>query len=130
MSTEQVVEKAKKSFFRTAGWGIAFGCIGAIPSAINVSNTNEKIQADYESRMLKGGNLVAGGVTEGLICFNVPEDINNLSGWKVSVILKDIETGENIILEYGLSGTIVSPQKRISEQQEGIDEGTSQNINM
>jgi len=118
MSSEQVIDKAKRSFWRTAGWGVAFGCIGAIPSAINVSNTNKKIQADYESRMTKGGNLIAGGMTEGLAFFTVPEDLSSLSGWKVSMILKDIESLENIILEYGLSGTIVSPKERRPEENE------------
>jgi hypothetical protein len=112
MSSEQVIDKAKRSYWRTAGWGVCFGCLGVIPSAINVSNTNKKIQADYESRMIKGGNLICGGVTEGLTFFSVPEDLSSLSGWKVSVILKDIESSEDIILEYGLSGTIVSPKER------------------
>lgn len=112
MSSEQVIEKAKKSYWRTAGWGVAFGIFGVIPSLINVSNTNEKIQADYESRMIKGGNLICGGVTEGLIFFSVPEDLSNLSGWKVSVILKDIESSNNIVLEHGLSGTIIPPKER------------------
>lgn len=112
MSSEQVIEKAKKSYWRTAGWGVAAGIFGIIPSMINVSNTNKKIQADYESRMIKGGNLVCGGVTEGLAFFSVPEDVSNLSGWKVSVILKDIENSNNIILEYGLSGTIIPPKER------------------
>ncbi len=34
---------AKKSYWRTAGWGGAFGIVGIIPSLINVSNTNDKI---------------------------------------------------------------------------------------
>jgi len=112
MSYDQVIDKAKKSYWRTAGWAVAFGLFGAIPSLINVSNTNEKIQADYESRMLKCGNLNCGSETEGLTFFSVPEDLNSLNGWKISVILKDIETENDIILDYGLYGNIVPPKER------------------
>ena len=83
MSYDQVIDKAKKSYWRTAGWAVAFGLLGAIPSLVNVSNTNEKIQADYESRMLKCGNLNCGSETEGLTFFSVPEDLNSLNGWKI-----------------------------------------------
>ena len=112
MSYDQVIDKAKKSYWRTAGWAVAFGLFGAIPSLINVSNTNEKIQADYESRMLKCGNLNCGSETEGLTFFSVPEDLNSLNGWKISVVLKDKETENDIILGYGLSGSIVPPKER------------------
>ena len=112
MSSEQVIDKAKKSYWRAAGWGVAYGVFGLIPSMINVSSTNKTIPADYESRIIKGGNLICGGVTEGLAFFSVPEDLSNLSGWKVSVILKDIESSEDIVLEHGLSGTIIPPKER------------------
>ncbi len=121
MSGEQVIAKAKKSYWRTAGWGVAFGIVGIIPSLINVSNTNDKIQADYESRMLKSGNLVAAGQTTGLVFFNVPDNISNLSGWKVSLILKDVETSEDIVLEHGISGEIVSPKERTNEQNKALE---------
>jgi hypothetical protein len=78
MSCDQVIDKAKKSYWRTAGWAVAFGLFGAIPSLINVSNTNEKLQADYESRMFKSGNLISGSETEGLTFFSVPEDLNSV----------------------------------------------------
>jgi len=112
MSYDQVIDKAKKSYWRTAGWAVAFGLFGAIPSLINVSNTNEKIQADYESRMLKCGNLNCGSETEGLTFFSVPEDLNSLNGWKISVVLKDTENNNDIILDHALSGSIVPPKKR------------------
>ena len=118
LSCEQVLEKMKKSYWRTAGWGVAFGIFGIIPSAINVSNTNKKIRADYESRTIKGGNLICGGVTEGLSFFSIPEDLDNLSGWQVAIILKDIQQSKDIILNYGLSGTIVTPMERRNVQED------------
>jgi hypothetical protein len=114
MSCDQVLEKAKKSYWRTAGWGAAFGIFGIIPSAINVSNTNKKIQADYESRAIKGGNLIPDGVTEGLVFFSVPPDISSLNGYTVSIILKDPQEGQDIDIKYGLSGTVV-PRKTEKE---------------
>ncbi|RLG44343.1 MAG: hypothetical protein DRN92_08160 [Thermoproteota archaeon] len=118
MSSQQVIDKAKKSYWRSAGWGVAFGIFGLIPSLVNVSNTNKKIQADYESRMLKSGNLVCGGMTEGLAFFTIPEDLSDLSGWKLAVVLKDIKNTEDIVLEYGLSGTLIPPKDRKPKSEE------------
>ena len=127
MSTNQVIDKAKKSYWRAAGWGVAAGVFGIIPSMINVSNTNKKIQADYESRAIKGGNLIPGGMTEGLTFFLVPEDLSSLNGWKVSVVLKDIESSKDVIIEHGLFGTIVSPKERKPKVEEMETENTSTN---
>lgn len=118
LSCEQVYDKAKKSQWRSVGWGAALGLIGAIPSLINVSSTNDKIRADFESRMIKGGNIICGGMTEGMAFFSVPQDLSNLSGWKISVILKDIQSAKDIVLEYGLSGTIIPPKERREENEE------------
>jgi hypothetical protein len=79
LSCEQVYDKVKRSQWRSVGWGAAFGLFGIIPSLINVSSTNDKIRADFESRMIKSGNIICGGMTEGLTFFSVPEDISNLS---------------------------------------------------
>ncbi len=57
-----------------------------------------------------------------MVFFSVPEDLSNLSGWKVSVILKDIKTANNIVLEYGLSGTIVPSQERKPKPEEQSDD--------
>jgi hypothetical protein len=118
LSCDQVLDKIKKSYWRTAGWTVAFGVFGLVPSAINVSNTNRKIQADYESRLIKGGNLIEGGITEGLAYFSVPEDLSNLSGWTVSVILKDNKRERNVVLDHCLSGTVVSPKERKPKKEE------------
>jgi hypothetical protein len=107
MSMDQVMEKVEKSFGRTAGWTVAFGIFGLIPSAINVNNTNDKIRSDYESRTLKGGNLVPGAVTEGLVFYNVPPDLSSLNGWKLTLVVVDPTKGEPTSLIYGLAGTVV-----------------------
>jgi len=118
LSGDQLMKKVKKSFWRTAGWSVAFGVFGLIPSAINVSKTNKKIQADYESRMVRGGNLIPGAVTEGTAFFSVPPDISSLNGWKVSLILVDPTKDERIVIEYGLQGTVV-PRPKSDESNEG-----------
>jgi hypothetical protein len=82
LPVDDVIEKAKKSYWRTAGWGVAFGLLGAVPSLINVSSTNKKIKADYESRVLKSGKMPHGAVTEGLVFFAVPENMTTLDGWE------------------------------------------------
>lgn len=116
MACEQVYDKVKRSQWRSAGWGVAFGLVGVIPSLINVSTTNDKIRADLESRMIKSGNIVPGGMTEGLTYFSVPQDLSSLSGWKVSVVLKDVQNAKDVTLEHGLAGTIISPKQREQEE--------------
>jgi hypothetical protein len=106
LSMNQLMDSAKKSQWRSAGWYVAFGIFGAIPSIVNVVQTNNKIQADYESRLLKGGNVIPGAATEGLVFFSVPADINSLNGWKMSVVLVDPIDSTNINIEHGLSGTV------------------------
>ncbi len=106
MPVQSVVDKTKKSYWRSAGWGVAFGVFGLIPSAINVSNTNKKIQADYDSRILKSGNMVSGAVTEGMAFFEVPENFNTLDGWKLAITYKDPLNDKMEIIEYGMTGNI------------------------
>jgi hypothetical protein len=65
MPQEELYSRASKSYLRTVGMGAAFGLIGAVPSAINVALVNEKIKADYESCMLKNGDLLGGGILRG-----------------------------------------------------------------
>jgi len=122
LSSEQVIDKARKSYWRTAGWAVAFGVSGLIPSAINVSNTNKKTQADYESRMIKGGNLIPDGVTEGLAFFSVPPDIGSLNGWRIGIILKDPQSSQDIVMNYGLSGTVIPRPKEEEKKEEGEEE--------
>jgi hypothetical protein len=119
LSCDLVYNKVKRSQWRSVGWGVAFGLIGAIPSMLNVSSTNDKIRADLESRMIKNGNIVCGGATEGLAFFSIPEDLSNLSGLKIAVMLKDIQKSKDIILEYGLTGNLVPPKERREEEEKG-----------
>jgi hypothetical protein len=108
LSVDQVMEKAKKSYWRTAGWTVAFGIFGAIPSAINVTNTNKEMRADYESRIMKDGILQQGSVTEGTAFFSVPPKLDSLNGWKLSMVLKGSNGNEDLILSQALNGTILA----------------------
>jgi hypothetical protein len=112
LSIDQMIDKAKRSYWRTAGWGLAFGLVGATVSAINVSNTNKKLRADYESRILQSGTLRPGSTTEGFVFFPVPPDISSLNGWKISLVLKEASTSNDVILTYGLAGTMVPALSR------------------
>ena len=78
------------------------------------SHTIEKLRYSYKSHSIKFGDLISGGVTEGFTFFNIPEDLNNLNGWKISIVLKDKETKNDIIIDYALSDNIVPPKKRSS----------------
>lgn len=123
LPVDAVVDKAKKSLWRTAGWTVAFGIFGLIPSAINVSNTNKKIQADYDSRIIKSGNMGSGAVTEGLTFFDVPSNMSSLDGWKFMVAFKDTKNDSLSIVEYGLSGTV--EERKDETQQESNSEANS-----
>lgn len=108
MTQEEVFSRASKSYLRTAGMGAAFGLIGAIPSAINVAVVNEKIKADYESCMLKNGDLAGGGYTEGSIFFDINPEITSLDGWKLKLGFKGAE--ETHYAVFDLSGAVEKRQ--------------------
>ena len=112
MSVDQVMDKVKKSQWRSAGWTVAAGVFGLIPSAINVNNTNKKMRADYESRVFKGGNLNKGSTTEGFMFYSVPEDIGTLDGWNLTAILKNADGDSDLMLTQGLAGTIVKRERK------------------
>lgn len=121
VSLDQLFKKTKKSFWRTAGWGVAFGIVGVAVSAINVSNTNKKIRADYESRLLKDGYLRKGNKTEGTVFFAVPPDIKSLDGWKLTVLLKDQNNGKDLITTYKLAGAVL-PRPKAEDKYKDEDE--------
>lgn len=112
MSVDQVMDKVKKSQWRSAGWTVAAGVFGLIPSAINVNKTNKKMRADYESRMFKGGKLDKGSTTEGFMFYDVPEDIGTLNGWHLTAILKNAEGDSDLILTQELAGTVVKRKRK------------------
>jgi len=107
LSSNDVYKKAKKSHWRTVGWTVAFGVFGLIPSIINVENTNKKIQADLDTKVVKSGNLTVGSQTEGFAFFSIPQTISSLSGWQLSLLLKDLANGKEVQIDYGLEGTII-----------------------
>lgn len=108
LGVNQIMDRAKKSYWRSAGWGVAFGLVGAGVSAVNVSQTNKKVRSTYESRIIKGGNLDEGNMTEGFVFFDVPKDLDSLDGWKLGMVLRDPNEGRNVALEYGFAGTVVA----------------------
>jgi hypothetical protein len=113
LSCDQIIEKRKEILRLLVGTSISlFDPIGFMIGSIESSDKITKIKSSYESHSIKFGNIISGGVTEGFTFFSVPKDLNNLNGWKISVVLKDTETKNDIILEYALSGSIVPPNKR------------------
>jgi hypothetical protein len=117
MSYEQIINKMKwiqQYAGFTALEFVTLDPIGFIIGSLETSDKIKKNQSSYESHSIKFGNLISDGVTEGFTFFNIPEDLNNLNGWRISVVLKDTETENNIILDYALSGIIVPPKQRSS----------------
>lgn len=117
MSYEQIINKMKwiqQYAGFTALEFVTLDPIGFIIGSLETSDKIKKNQSSYESHSIKFGNLISDGVTEGFTFFNIPEDLNNLNGWRISVVLKDTETENNIILDYTLSGIIVPPKQRSS----------------
>lgn len=107
LSVDQVMDEAKKSYWRTAGWTVAFGIFGAVPSAINITNTNNKMRGDYEKRLIENGIIHPGETREGVMFFSVPKESNSLNGWKMSLLLKDPNQAKTVAVESPLSGTIL-----------------------
>jgi len=117
MSCGQIIDKIKE--IQNLKIGTAFSIatldpIGVALGPLMYSSRIKKIKSSYKSHSIKFGNLTPGVVTEGFTFFNIPEDLNNLNGWKISIVLKDKETKNDIIIDYALSGNIVPPKKRSS----------------
>ena len=108
LSFEQAYHKAKKSYWATAGWAVAFGLVGAVPSLINVSQTNEKIAADYKRVMLKSGEMVENAHTEGSIFFDIDKKIASLDGWKFKIGFER-ET-KPFMVTFDLEGKVEQPR--------------------
>ena len=83
-----VVDKAEKSYWRAAGWGLLTYGIGAIPSVNNVRKTNKVIREDYESKALKSTIIPKGASTEGTVFFEVPKDIVSVDQWELKLAYK------------------------------------------
>lgn len=102
-----VARDTDKSIGRTVAWTVGFGVFGLVPSAINVSKTNKRIQADYVAKAPIEGNLVPGGLVDGILFFKLPEEeIKTLNGYKVNIVLRDELTNEDINITHTLHGDI------------------------
>ena len=113
LSCDQIIEKRKIILWYMIATPISLlDPIGFTIGSLETSDKIKKIQSSYESHSIKFGNLISGGVTEGFTFFSVPNDLKSLNGWKISVVLKDTENNNDIILDYALSGIIVPPKKR------------------
>jgi len=108
LSMEQLMNKIQKSYWRSVGWGAAFGLLGAIPAAINVAKTNEKIRVDYEKRALKNGVIIPGALIEGVAFFSIHPETKDLTDWKLTVFLSDPADSTSIRIEKSITGKIES----------------------
>lgn len=123
LTVDQVMDKVKKSHWRTAGWTVGFGVFGLVPSMINVNNTNKIMRADYETKTFDGGKLSKGSATEGFMFYPIPVDMNSLDGWALAAILKGTEEGEDLIIKQALSGKIAIREKEgQSQSSHAVDE--------
>ncbi|HCY84262.1 MAG TPA: hypothetical protein DHV36_03910, partial [Desulfobacteraceae bacterium] len=104
LSVDKVVRRLKKSYWRSVGWGAALGLMGAIPSAINVGMTNEKIAFFYKTRALKTDELPVGTSTEGLVFFEIPDQVSALDGWTFQLRYRMPSHPKTRTLPYALAG--------------------------
>lgn len=106
-SNLDVARDTDKSIGRTVGWTVAFGVVGLIPSALNVSKTNKRIQADYVAKAPIEGNLVPGGMVDGILFFKLPDKkIKSLNDYKINIVLHDELRNEDINITHALYGDI------------------------
>lgn len=118
LPADKVVDKSKRSHWRTAGWGVAFGILGAVPSAMNVERVNRQIRADFEARSIKGGNLVDGGITEGTAFFQVPEGLSSLDGYALAFVYRRAGAAEPLTIRYNLQGQVEQRQETTARDDE------------
>lgn len=113
LTVDQIVQKTKKSYWRTAGWTVLFGVFGAVPSAINVSKTNAKIRASYNAKILKESSLRRGNETEGLMFFVIPKESTSIDNWELSMVLNGNTSANTVPLKYQLRGEI--PERKSAD---------------
>ena len=116
LTLEEVYSRTSKSYWRTAGWGVAFGLLGALPSAVNVASTNQKIKADYETCMLKDGRLPAKTHTDGTLFFAIDEKIESLDDWTFNIGMD--RDGEPFYFVFDLQGQVEQPRIKTVEDDE------------
>lgn len=107
MQIHEVVDKVKKTYLRSAGFYIIFGLVGLIPSLVNVSQTNDKIESFYADKAIRGGTVVKGAVTEGWVFFRVSPSIKSLDGYRIGVFANDIVKDDKILIEQRLRGDVI-----------------------
>jgi hypothetical protein len=106
MPMDAVLEKAERSYVESAGSAAIFGVVGLAISAGSVTNTNQNIRADYNSRKLKCGKLVPGDVMQGLVFYKVPPELDSLKGWKLTLKVTDPAKGKTTSLRCKLKGSV------------------------
>lgn len=116
LSIDEVMDKVKKSHWRTAGWTVGFGVFGLIPSAINVNTINKKMRAHYEGKTFQGGEMAKGKALEGFLFYSMPESTDSLDGWKLAAALNSADWDADLVLTQELSGDI-SPRVEGSQAQ-------------
>jgi hypothetical protein len=77
---------------------------------------NDKIRADYESCMIKNGDLVSNGYTEGSIFFEIDSQITSLDGLKLKIGFKSAETVQ--YADFDLSGAVEKREPAASPNKE------------
>jgi len=109
LGLEQVMDKAGRSYWRTAGWAFAFGIIGGAISAAQVSQANEKMRTDYSERMYQDSELGPGESVSGVVFFSIPKHLESIDGWHLGVVCTNRQ-GDKTLLEYPLAGKIALRQ--------------------
>lgn len=116
LNLEEVYDKTYKSYWRTAGWGVAFGLVGAVPSLINVATTNDKIKAEYDTCMLKDGEMQGETHTEGMLFFEIDRKIQTLDGWNFQIGME--KDSDPFFFIFDLNGQVEQPRiERVSEDE-------------
>jgi hypothetical protein len=119
MTLEEVYNRTSKSYWRTAGWGVAFGLLGALPSAVNVASTNQKIKADYDTCMLKDGRLPAKTHTDGTLFFEIDEKVASLDDWTFKIGID--RDGEPFYFIFDLHGQVEQPRiKKVTDNEKDM----------
>ena len=89
VSLESATAKAKKSYWRAAGWGALWIPL-AIGSAIDVNEANKDVEQGMRNLAFHGGVIEPSFSSEGILFFQVPEELSSISEWRLEVPVRFI----------------------------------------
>ena len=82
LGMEDAYKGAKDGYLPTAVWTVAFLDLGLFASAGNITDSNMKLDSDFQSKMLKNGVILKHRAADGIVFFRIKNSTRSLEKWQ------------------------------------------------